>query len=29
MSLYFRVCDKKSGEKLYLKTFNLSKIIVL
>nr|DAG31464.1 MAG TPA: hypothetical protein [Bacteriophage sp.] len=29
MSPYFRSCDKKSVEKLYTKTFNLSKIIVL
>ena len=29
MSPYFQECDKKSVEKLYGKTFNLAKIIVL
>nr|DAR09145.1 MAG TPA: hypothetical protein [Caudoviricetes sp.] len=29
MSPYFRLCDKKSGENLYTKAFNLAKIIVL
>lgn len=29
MPPYFQECDKKSVEKLYGKTFNLAKIIVL